>query len=218
MRQRKPFLMLCHLRTFHKTCGTKKTDTRIRRKQQMLTAPWGLPKRSPTLVLIGPCATYLRSSEEIRCIGRGMAVSEGIYLPHHPNFPHNLVPSWHHLLLASNTSPLPARHGQRAATNTCPWYPGEQLTHMQKPAESSPSISSLPRAHKIRLFAGLTPPQKHVCFYVRFFSKKRAFWCRLLVFLVGNERPPNLSTLPEGDNGHRRCVWRQRQEGQTRQG
>ena len=34
------------------------------------------PGRSRTPVLIGPCAAQLRRSEEIRCIRRGMAVSE----------------------------------------------------------------------------------------------------------------------------------------------
>ena len=40
-----------------------------------LAAPWGLPRRSSTPVLTGPCAAWLRKAEEIRCIRRGMAAS-----------------------------------------------------------------------------------------------------------------------------------------------
>ena len=46
---------------------------------EKLAAPWGLPGRSPTPVLTGPCAAYFRRSEEIRCIRRGMAASNKSY-------------------------------------------------------------------------------------------------------------------------------------------
>ena len=46
-----------------------------KRRTRKLTAPSGLPRRSPTPVLTGPCAAQLRRSEEIRCIRHGMAVS-----------------------------------------------------------------------------------------------------------------------------------------------
>ena len=39
-------------------------------------APGGLPGRSPAPVLTGPCAAYLRRSEEIRCILRATAASD----------------------------------------------------------------------------------------------------------------------------------------------
>ena len=45
-------------------------------KKQKLTAPWGLPRRSPTLVLIGHCAASRRRSEGAPCIRRRTAVSE----------------------------------------------------------------------------------------------------------------------------------------------
>ena len=45
-----------------------------------LAAPWGLPGRSPTPVLTGPCAASLRRSEEIRCSRRGMAASDAYFL------------------------------------------------------------------------------------------------------------------------------------------
>ena len=49
--------------------------TRKSRNMKKLTASEGLPRRSPTPVLTGPCAAQLRRSEEIRCIRHGMAVS-----------------------------------------------------------------------------------------------------------------------------------------------
>ena len=47
-----------------------------RKCNERLTAPQGLPRRSPTLVLTRPCAASLRRTEGIRCIRRGMAVSD----------------------------------------------------------------------------------------------------------------------------------------------
>ena len=49
-----------------------------------LTAPEGVPGRSPTLVLTRPCAASLRRSEEIPCIRHGMAVSEESNIPSIP--------------------------------------------------------------------------------------------------------------------------------------
>ena len=48
----------------HETCRTK------------LTAPQGLPRRPPTLVLTGPCDAQPRRSEEIRCIRCGTAIND----------------------------------------------------------------------------------------------------------------------------------------------
>ena len=47
-----------------------------RNSKKKLAAAEGVPRRSPTPVLTRPLAAYLRRSEEIRCIQRGMAVSE----------------------------------------------------------------------------------------------------------------------------------------------
>ena len=54
---------------------------RAKEAPQKLTTPRGLPGRSPTPVLTGPCAAELRRSKEIRCIRRGMAVSDSSRLP-----------------------------------------------------------------------------------------------------------------------------------------
>ena len=48
-------------------------------KKKKLTAPWGLLKRPPALVLIGPFAASRRSSEGVPCSRRRMAAS-GSYL------------------------------------------------------------------------------------------------------------------------------------------
>ena len=60
-------------RTFH---SHSPPDATMWFFKQKLIAPKGLPRRSPTLVLTGPCAAELRRSKEIRCIRHGMAVSD----------------------------------------------------------------------------------------------------------------------------------------------
>jgi hypothetical protein len=60
------------LRTLSRNAGTHRQGG----GQAKLTAPRGLPGRSPIPVLTGPCVAELRNSKEILCIRHGMAVSE----------------------------------------------------------------------------------------------------------------------------------------------
>ena len=142
-----------------------------------------------------------------------MAVSEGTYLPHHPQFPP--TNSFHPdtIFFLRRTPPLcPIATGNAPRRTHVPdILVNNSLTcrSLPKVPHPSPLTTGTPRAC-FTLNSPLRngrPDSKNTFFFFFFFfmcdffffkKKKRHSDAAPLVFLVGNERPPNLATLPEG--------------------